>query len=97
MTYNLHRGAEIDLLEAARYYRREGGPKLAGRFLNEFDRVVGLLVEFHTLGTPVDDIRRHHILQDFPYSIIYREGNEGIRILVVRSQYRDPDFGESRL
>ena len=97
MTYNLHRGAELDLLEAARYYRREGGPKLADRFLNEFDRVVGLLVAFPALGTPVDDIRRHHILQDFPYSIIYREGNEGIRILVVRSQYRDPEYGESRL
>ena len=97
MTYNLHRGAELDLLAAAQYYRREGGPKLAGRFLNEFDRVVSLLVEFPALGTPVDDIRRLHILHEFPYSVFYREDAECIRILVVRSQYRDPEYGESRL
>ena len=97
MTYSLHRGAELDLFEAARFYRREGGPKLAGRFLNEFDRVIGLLVEFPTIGTPVDHIRRLQILQDFPYSVIYREDGEGIRILVVRSQYRDPEYGESRM
>jgi plasmid stabilization system protein ParE len=46
MTYSLHRGAELDLLEAARFYRREGGAKLANRFLNEFERVAELLVEF---------------------------------------------------
>ena len=33
MSYSLHRGAELDLLEAARFYRREGGEKLAERFL----------------------------------------------------------------
>jgi len=97
VSYSLHRGAELDLLEAARFYRREGGPKVAGRFLDEFDRVVSLLVEFPALGTLVDGIRRFHRLQDFPYSVIYREDGEGIRILVVRSQYRDPEYGESRI
>jgi plasmid stabilization system protein ParE len=96
VTYSLHRGADRDLLEAARFYRQEGGPKLASRFLDEFERVVELLVEFPDLGTPTDGARRVHILQDFPYSVIYRETGDGIRILVVRSQHRDPDHGESR-
>lgn len=96
MTHSLHRGAELDLLEAARFYRREGGPKLARRFLDEFDRVVALLVEFPGLGTPTDEVRRAHILQDFPYSVIYREDDDGFRVLVVRSQYRDPEHGETR-
>jgi plasmid stabilization system protein ParE len=96
VTYSLHRGAELDLLEAARFYRQEGGAKLASRFLDEFYRVVTLLVEFPGLGTPADDVRRVHILQDFPYSLIYREDREGIRILVIKSQYRDPAYGESR-
>lgn len=96
MTYSLHRGAELDLLEAARFYRQEGGAKLAGRFLDEFHRAVNLLVEFPGLGTPADDVKRIHVLQDFPYSVIYRQDGAGIRILVVRSQYRDPEFGESR-
>ena len=97
MTFSLHRGAELDLLEAARFYRHEGGPELASRFLDEFDRIASLLVEFPGLGTPVDEVRRVHRLQDFPYSVIYREDREGIRVLLVRSQYRDPAHGESRL
>ena len=96
MTYSLHRGAELELLEAARFYRQEGGAKLAGRFLDQFHRVVNLLVEFPDLGTPVDEIRRVNILQDFPYSVIYRQDGAGIRILVIRSQYRDPAYGEFR-
>ena len=97
MSYSLHRGAELDLLEAARFYRQEGGPKLASRFLDEYARVVALIVEFPGLGTPADEVRRVHILHDFPYSVIYRDEGESIRVLVVRSQYRDPDHGESRL
>ncbi|MBW8828450.1 MAG: type II toxin-antitoxin system RelE/ParE family toxin [Burkholderiales bacterium] len=96
MTYSLHRGAELDLLEAARFYRREGGAKLANRFLNEFERVAELLVEFPGIGTPADDLRRVHPLHDFPYSVIYRELNGHIRVLVVRGQSRDPAHGESR-
>lgn len=96
MTYSLHRGAEADLLDAARFYRHEGGPRLASRFVDEFDRVVALRVEFPGLGTPVDEVRRVHMLHDFFYSVIYREEGKGIRVLVVRSQFRDPDHGESR-
>lgn len=96
MTYSLHRGAELDLLEAARFYRHEGGAKLANRFLNEFERVAKLLVEFPGIGTPADELRRVHPLQDFPYSVMYRQANGNIRILVVRGQLRDPAHGESR-
>ncbi len=96
MTYSLHRGAEVDLLEAARFYRQEGGAKLANRFLNEFERVAKLLVEFPGIGTPADDLRRVHPLQDFPYSVIYRENGGHIRVLVVRGHFRDPEHGESR-
>jgi plasmid stabilization system protein ParE len=96
VSYTLHRGAEHDLLEAARFYRREGGAKLANRFLKEFERVVGLLVQFPEIGTPADGARRVHPLAEFPYSVIYRPTADDIRILVVRHQHRDPEYGESR-
>ena len=96
MSYSLHRGAELDLLEAARFYRREGGEKLAERFLKEFDRVAALLAELPDIGTPADEFRRVHPLQDFPYSVIDRATSDSIRILVVRHQHRDPQHGESR-
>lgn len=96
MTYSLHRGAELDLLEAARFYRREGGAKLANRFLTKFERMAKLLVEFPGLGTPADELRRIHPLHDFPYSVIYRDIGGHVRILVVRGFFRDPEHGESR-
>lgn len=96
MSYSLHRAAELDLIEAARFYRREGGAKLANRFLDEFERVVQLLVAYPGLGTPTADRRRAHPLQDFPYSVIDREQDAHIRILVVRAHHRDPDHGEAR-
>lgn len=96
MTYSLHRGAEQDLLDAARFYRREGGAKLASRFLSDFERVAGSLVRFPGLGTPTDGERRIYPLKDFPYSVIYREHDGLIRILVVRGQLRDPDHGALR-
>ena len=34
MSYTLHRGAEADLAEAARFYRNEGGARLANRFID---------------------------------------------------------------
>jgi plasmid stabilization system protein ParE len=96
MTYSLHRGAELDLREAAGFYRREGGAKLADRFLREFERVTNLLVEYPGIGTPTGDGRRVHPLRDFPYSVVYRGVEGHVRILVVRSQFRDPVHGEAR-
>ncbi|RVT53453.1 type II toxin-antitoxin system RelE/ParE family toxin [Rubrivivax albus] len=96
MTFSLHRGAEQDLLAAAQFYRREGGARLAHRFLGEFERVARLLVEFPGIGTPVDERRRVHPLRDFPYSVIYSETAGQVRILVVRGHLRDPEHGESR-
>lgn len=96
MNYALHRGAEQDLLEAARFYRREGGPKLANRFLDEFERVAQLLAEHPGFGTPTQHDHRIFPLRDFPYSVIYSERDGRLRILVVRHQHRDPTFGVSR-
>lgn len=96
MNYSLHRGAELDLLEAASFYRQEGGVKLANRFLNEFERVIALLLEFPDIGTSTDDRRRMLPLRDFPYSVFYRGIGDHIRVLVVRAHLRDPGHGESR-
>lgn len=96
MSHSLHRGAEQDLTEAFRFYRREGGNGLANRFLNEFERVVALLEEFPEIGTPTSDDRRLFPFRGFPYSVIYRHLSSGIRVLVVRHQNRDPDHGELR-
>lgn len=96
MSYSLHRDAERDLLEVARFYRREGGVKLANRFVDEFERVAQLLARYPEIGTPPDELRRVHPLQDFPYYVIYRVDVGHIRVLVVRGHSRDPGHGEFR-
>lgn len=95
MSYSLHRGAERDLLEATTFYRREGGTRLANRFLDAFARVADLRVAFPAIGTSTDDVRRMHPLQHFPYAVIHRQIGDHIRILVVSGHFRDPGFGES--
>lgn len=69
---------------------------IARRFLAEFERVATLLELHPGLGTPTADGRRVHPLSDFPYSIIYRQNDVGLRILVVRHQRRDPGYGDRR-
>lgn len=96
MSYSLHHSAERDLTGAFRFYKTEAGRGVAGRFLKEFERVVKILEEFPDIGTPTNDERRVYPLSGFPYSIIYRSVDTGIRVLVVRHQSRDPAFGDDR-
>lgn len=96
MTRFIHRLAAADLAEAVGFYRREGGRGLAARFLREFERVVALLDDHPGLGTPTDDGRRMFPLAGFPYSIIYAHRQSKIRVLVLRHQHRDPEFGDAR-
>ena len=96
MNRYIHRFASEDLAEAAQFYKREAGVGLARRFLNEFERVAKLLEQHPGLGTPTADGRKVHPLTDFPYSVIYRHEELALRILVVRHQSRDPEYGDSR-
>ena len=96
MSRSIHRFAADDLGEAVRFYKMEAGTGVARRLLNEFERVAKLLEEFPGIGTPTADGRQSFPLVDFPYSVIYRADEAGIRILVVRHQNRDPEYGESR-
>jgi toxin ParE1/3/4 len=66
------------------------------RFLDEFERVAGMLTRDLGLGTPAGAERASFPLHRFPYTLIYRLNSGGIRVLVVRHQHRDPQFGEDR-
>ena len=96
MTYTLHPGAEQDLADALDFYTEKAGVIVAGRFLAEFERVAGLLAEYPDSGAPAARARRVFPLQVFPYSIVYRSRESGIRILVVRHHHRHPRYGGGR-
>lgn len=96
MTYSLHPAAEQDVADALDFYLETAGFAVADRFLKEFRRVVDVLVEFPQLGTPAAKGRRIFPLRTFPYSVVYRDVENTIRVFIVRHQHRKPSYGGSR-
>ncbi len=96
MTLSIHREAQSDLAHAIRFYKNNASKSVATRFLDEFERVPGLLDENPGLGTRTNVDRRTYPLRGFPYSLIYKVADGGIRILVVRHQSRDPAIDVGR-
>jgi plasmid stabilization system protein ParE len=96
MTYSLHPGAEHDIANALDFYSEQAGLVVAERFLDEFERIAKLLVEHPSLGTPTTRGRRTFPLKVFPYSVVYRNLESGIRILIVRHQHRKPGYASGR-
>jgi plasmid stabilization system protein ParE len=96
VTFSLHPGAELDIADALDFYTEQAASFVARRFLSEFERVANLLVENPGFGTPTTRGRRVFPLRVFPYSVVYRNLETGIRILVVRHQHRKPGYGGAR-
>jgi toxin ParE1/3/4 len=96
MNYSLHPGAEHDIAKALDFYSEQAGSVVAKHFLEEFERVAKLLVEHPSLGTPATRGRRTFPLKVFPYSIVYRDLESSILILIVRHQHRKPGYAGSR-
>jgi plasmid stabilization system protein ParE len=96
VTYSLHPGAEQDLADALDFYIERTGLLVARRFLDEFLRVAELLTLNPGLGTPTTKGRRVFPLRIFPYSVVYRHLEAGIRIIIVRHQHRKPGYGSTR-
>ena len=96
MRVTLHPGAEADLAEAAGFYETQASPVLAARFVAEFKRVAGLLLDNPGLGSSRSRGRRSYPLRLFPFAVIYRQIDDGVVILVVRHHRRHPGHGERR-
>jgi len=96
VTFSFHPDAERDIAEAMDFYAGQAGHAVAGRFLDEVERAIRLLVEYPDLGMPIAAGRRMFPLNVFPYAVVYRRLEDGIRILIVRHQHRKPDFGRGR-
>jgi plasmid stabilization system protein ParE len=96
MAYSLHPGVERDIASSLDFYKEQAGLVVAERFLEEFERVAKLLVEYPDLGTPTTKGRRTFPLKVFPYSVVYRYLESGVRILIVRHQHRKPGYAGAR-
>ena len=86
-----------DIESAMDYYLRNAGARIAGEFYNEFKRcrqIVGSRPESYPIVR--DGIRRVNFRR-FPFHALYQIVNEQyVKILVVKHDRRDPDFGLDR-
>ena len=84
------------MLEAFAFYRERGSSAVARAFLDELRRVANLLAANPGFGTPVGGGRRNYPLRRFPYSLINRHTEKGVRVLVVGHQHRKPGYWRGR-
>ena len=97
MKYSLHPEAEADLDAIVDRYLTNFGREAAERFLNEYQRIVGIVVENPGAGTKISRGRRMYPFKAVPYLIVYRTDEGGVRILIVRHQHRKPSLGGRRV
>ena len=96
MSFALHPQAAQDLANVLAFYEANATSKVAGKFLEEFERVAKLLAENPGFGTPFDLPRRIYPLRTYPYLVVYRQTDDGVRVLTVRHSRRMPDYGQDR-
>lgn len=96
MKYSLHPEAETDLREAAQHYRDQAGNALAQAFFAEFEHAIGLLLEHPKLGAQWGRGKRRLVMRRFPYSLVYIEALDEIKVLAVAHQSRRPGYWHQR-
>lgn len=96
MTFLFAAEAEAELREAAAYYAERASVALADAFLGEVLRCARLVAGNPGLGTPTLGGRRIFPLRRFPYSLIYRTFEGGVRIAAIAHQSRRPGYWRQR-
>lgn len=86
--------AEVDAI--MRYYEEVADSRLADDFYLEFrDKIVEVAEDPEHFSERVGRYKRAN-LHRFPYNFLFRENENGIRILVVRHHARHPRYGTGR-
>ncbi len=91
-----HRLIQRDLHSVLTYYTEEGGPKLSDRFYKEFERVTAEIARNPKRFHFVSGVLRRANFRKFPYHLLYRETEEGARVLILRHHRRHPNYGLAR-
>lgn len=89
-------GAEIELEEATEWYF-ERDPDLADRFVVDVENTAARILERPTMRAEIEPGVRRALLQDFPYSLIYRLEPDCVFVLAVMHHKRHPSYWRDRL
>ena len=95
MNLTFHPAVERDVRGILTYYRREGGERLADRFLGELQARFAEIAE-HPKRFPFylgNRILGRATLRKFPHLILFRILPDSIRVSVVKHEKRHPNYG----
>jgi plasmid stabilization system protein ParE len=87
--------ARAELLEATRWYEAIS-PELAQEFGRAIDRAVTRIAQAPLMWTPLTKRIRRCLVDQFPYALIYRAGNDSVEVLAVMHQRRRPGYWRGR-
>jgi plasmid stabilization system protein ParE len=71
--------------------------RVAGRFVDEVDRALGLISDSPRRWPMYQEGVRKFVLRRFPFVIVYIESPELVRIVAVAHGHRRPYYWKSRL
>ena len=91
MIYDFHPEAEVEFLEAIKYYEScEAG--LGQDFAIEVHLAIQSICEYPTTWPILDGDIRRRLANRFPYGILYSVEQERILVLAVMHLHRDPGY-----
>lgn len=97
MIVSTHPLAEDELVDGAVFYAKEANPKLGEDVIAEFERSIGLLCVFPKIGAPWRGAMRRLPIRRFPYSIVYYESGDVLRVIALAHQRRRPGYWRGRV
>jgi len=96
MALIFHRLVQKDLRTVLRYYEEESGVQLADLFFAELDSLVAQIANKPTKFHLVSSGLRRANMRRFPYHLLFRGSEAGVRVLVLRHHKRHPNYGIDR-
>ena len=90
------KAAQLEFDKAVDYYAEHASTKLAEAFIDAVQAARQRLTEYPDSGAPVSRNVRVLHLQRFPYSVVYRLGQDAIILLAIAHQRRRPLYRHGR-
>jgi toxin ParE1/3/4 len=91
-----HPDAEVELIEAAKFYAQRVST-LGAEFLDAVDQAVRAIVDAPERWRIIGGDVRRYLMPRFPYAIYYRITADHIRVLALKHHRRHPDYWRYRI
>jgi plasmid stabilization system protein ParE len=96
MRVSFNSEALVEVEDATRWYRENGGAAPSRAFMLELKRVVGLAAQQPGIGSPGSHGTSRLYLKRFPYTLICRIEGDSVKVIAVAHQSRRPGYWGGR-